>query len=62
MTSVPWIVTDKSKLKAMLLDVDNQLVELYSNRNTVENKKEKRSLQRLKKKIIDKLNDEESDE
>lgn len=62
MTSVPWIVTDKSKLKAMLLDVDNQLVELYSNRNTVENKKEKRSLQRLKKKIIDKLNDEESNE
>ena len=61
LSSVDW-VTDKSKLKAMLLDVDNQLVELYSNRNTVENKKEKRSLQRLKKKIIDKLNDEESNE
>jgi uncharacterized protein YlbG (UPF0298 family) len=58
---VDW-VTDKSKLKAMLADVDNQLVELYSNRNTVENKKEKRSLQRLKKKIIDKLNDEGSNE
>ena len=61
LSSVDW-VTDKSQLKAMLVDVDNQLVELYSNRNTVENKKEKRSLQRLKKKIIDKLNDEGSNE
>ena len=60
-SSVDW-VTDKSQLKAMLVDVDNKLVELYSNRNTVENKKEKRALQRLKKKIIDKLNDEESNE
>lgn len=58
---IDW-VTDKSQLKAMLIDVDNKLVELYSNRNTVENKKEKRSLQRLKKKIIDKLNDEDSNE
>jgi len=58
---IDW-VTDKSQLKVMLIDVDNKLVELYSNRNTVENKKEKRSLQRLKKKIIDKLNDEDSNE
>ena len=61
LSMVDW-VTDKSKLKAMLDDVDKRLVDLYTHRNTVENKMEKRSLQRLKKKIIDKLNDEESDE
>ena len=61
LSMVDW-VTDKSKLKAMLDDVDKRLVDLYTHRNTVENKMEKRSLQRLKKKIIDKLNDEESNE
>ena len=61
LSMVDW-VTDKSKLKAMLDDVDKRLVDLYTHRNTVENKMEKRSLQRLKKKIINKLNDEESDE
>ena len=58
LSMVDW-VTDKSKLKAMLDDVDKRLVDLYTHRNTVENKMEKRSLQRLKKKIIDKLNDED---
>ena len=60
-SSIDWIV-DKSTLSEMLLDVDRKLVDLYTHRNTVENKAEKRSLQRLKKKIIDKLNDEESNE
>jgi len=59
--SIDWIV-DKSTLSEMLLDVDKKLIDLYTHRNTVENKAEKRSLQRLKKKIIDKLNDEESNE
>lgn len=58
---IDWIV-DKSHLRQMLLDVDQKLIDLYTNRNTVENKTEKRSLQRLKKKIIDKLNDGEPDE
>ena len=58
---IDWIV-DKSQLRQMLLDVDQKLIDLYTNRNTVENKTEKRSLQRLKKKIIDKLNDGEPDE
>ena len=52
----------KERLKSLLKDVDQKLVDLYTHRNTLENKKEKRSLQRLKKKIIDKLNDEESNE
>tara|TARA_S200002703_G_C3765122_1_gene235528 strand:+ start:175 stop:1221 length:1047 start_codon:yes stop_codon:yes gene_type:complete len=52
----------KDQLKSMLKDVDQKLVDLYTHRNTLENKQEKRSLQRLKKKIIDKLNDEESNE
>ena len=52
----------KDQLKSLLKDVDQKLVDLYTHRNTLENKKEKRSLQRLKKKIIDKLNDEESNE
>jgi len=60
-TEVDW-VTDKSHLRQILLDVDQKLIDLYTNRNTVENKTEKRSLQRLKKKIIDKLNDGEPDE
>jgi len=60
-TEVDW-VTDKSTLSQMLLDVDQKLIDLYTNRNTIENKAEKRALQRLKKKIIDKLNDEESHE
>ena len=55
-------VNSKDQLKSMLKDVDQKLVDLYTHRNTLENKKEKRSLQRLKKKIIDKLNDEESNE
>ena len=55
-------VNTKDQLKSMLNDVDQKLVDLYTHRNTVENKQEKRSLQRLKKKIIDKLNDEESNE
>ena len=54
--------TSKDTLKSMLRSVDQKLVDLYTHRNTLENKKEKRSLQRLKKKIIDKLNDEESNE
>ena len=58
---IDWIV-DKSHLRQMLLDVDQKLIDLYTNRNTIENKTEKRSLQRLKKKIIDKLNDGEPDE
>lgn len=52
----------KDQLKSLLKSVDQKLVDLYTHRNTVENKQEKRSLQRLKKKIIDKLNDEESNE
>jgi len=52
----------KDQLKSLLKDVDQKLVDLYTHRNTLENKQEKRSLQRLKKKIIDKLNDEESNE
>jgi len=52
----------KDQLKSMLKDVDQKLVDLYTHRNTLENKQEKRSLQRLKKKIIDKLNNEESNE
>jgi hypothetical protein len=54
--------TSKDTLKSMLRSVDQKLVDLYTHRNTLENKQEKRSLQRLKKKIIDKLNDEESNE
>jgi len=49
-------IDSKDKLRQMLKDVDNQLIELYTRRNTLEHKHEKRSLQRLKKKIIDKLN------
>ena len=52
----------KDQLKMLLKSVDKKLVDLYTHRNTLENKKEKRSLQRLKKKIIDKLNDEASNE
>ena len=52
----------KDQLKMLLKSVDQKLVDLYTHRNTLENKKEKRSLQRLKKKIIDKLNDEASNE
>jgi succinate dehydrogenase flavin-adding protein (antitoxin of CptAB toxin-antitoxin module) len=54
--------TSKEQLKSLLNDVDQKLVDLYTHRNNLENKQEKRSLQRLKKKIIDKLNDEESNE
>jgi succinate dehydrogenase flavin-adding protein (antitoxin of CptAB toxin-antitoxin module) len=50
-------IDSKDKLRQMLKDVDNQLIELYTRRNTLEHKHEKRSLQRLKKKIIDKLNE-----
>ena len=56
------IIDSKDQLKSMLKDVDQKLVDLYTHRNTLENKQEKRSLQRLKKKIIDKLNNEESNE
>lgn len=55
-------ITTKDQLKSMLNIVDQKLVDLYTHRNTLENKQEKRSLQRLKKKIIDKLNNEESNE
>tara|TARA_B100000085_G_scaffold282851_1_gene312250 strand:+ start:426 stop:1475 length:1050 start_codon:yes stop_codon:yes gene_type:complete len=54
--------TSKEELKSLLKSVDQKLVDLYTHRNTLENKQEKRSLQRLKKKIIDKLNNEESNE
>jgi len=54
--------TSKEQLKSLLNNVDQKLVDLYTHRNTIENKQEKRSLQRLKKKIIDKLNNEESNE
>jgi hypothetical protein len=50
----------KDQLKSMLNDVDQKLVDLYTHRNTLENKREKRSLQRLKKKIIDRLNNLEN--
>tara|TARA_R100000951_G_C2626197_1_gene176084 strand:+ start:331 stop:1392 length:1062 start_codon:yes stop_codon:yes gene_type:complete len=59
---VAYATTSKDQLKSILKSVDQKLVELYTHRNTLENKQEKRSLQRLKKKIIDKLNDEEPDE
>ncbi len=59
---VAYTTTSKDQLKSILKSVDQKLVELYTHRNTLENKQEKRSLQRLKKKIIDKLNDEEPDE
>jgi len=53
----------KEQLKDMLKSVDQKLVDLYTHRNTIENKQEKRSLQRFKKKIIDKINAlEETDE
>jgi len=45
----------KERLKSLLKDVDQKLVDLYTHRNILENKQEKRSLQRLKKKIIDKI-------
>jgi len=50
----------KDQLKSMLNNVDQKLVDLYTHRNTLENKREKRSLQRLKKKIIDRLNNLEN--
>jgi hypothetical protein len=49
-------ITSKDKLKSILRGVDKKLVDLYTHRNTLVNKQEKRSLQRLKKKIIDRLN------
>jgi hypothetical protein len=49
-------ISSKEKLLSILKQVDQKLVDLYTYRNTVENKQEKRSLQRLKKKILDKLN------
>ena len=52
----------EEQLKSLLESVDKKLIHLYTHRNTLENKHEKRALQRLKKKIIDKLNDEESNE
>ena len=48
--------TSKDTLKSMLRSVDQKLVDLYTHRNTLENKQEKRSLQRLKRKIIHKIN------
>ena len=53
-------IDSKEQLKNLLNSVDQKLVDLYTHRNNVGDKK--RSLQRLKKKIIDKLNDEESHE
>ncbi len=49
----------KEQLESLLKSVDQKLIHLYTHRNTLENKHEKRSLQRLKKKIIDKLNKED---
>ena len=49
-------INSRDQLKEYLNQVDKKLVDLYTHRNTLENKHEKRSLQRLKKKLIDKLN------
>jgi hypothetical protein len=56
-TTVDISTIDSSdELRLLLETTDNQLIELYTHRNTVENKKEKRILQRLKRKIKNKLN------
>ena len=45
------------QLRSLLKSTDERLIDLYTHRNTVENKNEKRSLQRLKRKLITKLNE-----
>ena len=51
---VSWI-TSEHELRQMLETVDKKLLDLYTNSNTLDHKHEKRSLQRLKKKILTRL-------
>ena len=50
-------ISDKEQLKNELKEVDFRLNDIYTNRNTIENKSEKRALQRLKVKIINRINE-----
>ena len=54
---VNWI-TSKHELRQMLETVDKKLLDLYTNSNTLEHKHEKRSLQRLKKKILTRIDED----
>jgi hypothetical protein len=50
-------IDSKSELKDLLNGVDKKLVQMYTKGNSIERKHEKRSLQRLKAKIINRLNE-----
>ena len=50
-------IDSRDELKKMLQQVDQKLIAMYTKRNALEHKHEKRSLQRLKAKIINKLNE-----
>jgi hypothetical protein len=50
-------ITNKETLKKMLETVDERLTDIYNNRNSVNNKPEKRELQRLRVKLINRLNE-----
>lgn len=52
----PDKIDTKEELKKLLKQVDEKLVAMYTTRNSIDHKHEKRSLQRLKAKIINKLN------
>ena len=51
------LIEDKEILRERLKAVDDQLQDIYNNRNFVEAKSEKRSLQRLRVKIINRINE-----
>lgn len=51
------LIEDKEILRERLKAVDEQLQDIYNNRNFVEAKSEKRALQRLRVKIINRINE-----
>jgi succinate dehydrogenase flavin-adding protein (antitoxin of CptAB toxin-antitoxin module) len=53
----PEKVQTKDELKKLLKQVDKKLIDMYTTRNSIDHKHEKRSLQRIKAKIINKLNE-----
>jgi len=53
----PEKIQTKDELKKLLKQVDNKLIDMYTTRNSIDHKHEKRSLQRIKAKIINKLNE-----